>query len=359
MAKRGKEIPKFLILLRILDVIETHQGINAGKILQILTDEGFLNSNVEVKTNRRLVNYYLKELEDWGFIQRKGNGRAIKWFPKKRLFNHRCYLNDELKTVLMLLLLGADELVKVTLSGELQGLLQNLSFEKHTVEILTSDISIRYLYGVNLSKLLPSTVKIFRAIQAKKYISLLYKGEKIYRKLLPIGFGLRNGKIYMIALNEAGEKRSFALENISNLSILERTYPGKHFPKPGRFLLFGDKPFVFGLQLGNEFLTDPQFLSFHPLIFFQDGNERNGFTVYMVGFDSGYFASRVAVFRFERLLMPTDDIMQIAKEKKLQLLFPNFDLNNRNIHNERYRSFLKKLKQHLENRLKIVADSEE
>ncbi len=354
MGKKSKDVHKFPTLFRILELLLAHDGLNAGRLMQKLIEEGYFNHGADEKTIRRLLNYYLKQLEDWGFIERRGRGRTLKWYLKNGTFRQSCYLTSEQKAILTTLLLSADEFTRNLFDGELREILKKLSFEEHTADAMLSDVNFRYLYGTDFKKLLPLMKKIFEALEGKRFISLLYMGERVYAKLLPLGFAIRNGRLYMVALEEKGEKRYFSLERISNLSLLDRTYPGKKFPSAGKFALFGDKPFVFGMRIDAKLYISPDFLKFHPLVFFNEGDDQKGYTLYMVGFDSDYFATRFMVFVFNEFYPPNGDMLKLAKEKELELLFPELEPDNGELQKERYHSFLRRLRLALRTRLRRV-----
>jgi hypothetical protein len=177
-------------------------------------------------------------------------------------------------------------------------------------------------------------------------------GERVYTKILPIGFAVRNGRLYLVALEERGEKRYFSLERISNLSLLNKTYPGRKYPPAGRFALFGDKPFVFGMRIKAKLYLSEEFLKFHPLVFHHEGTEGD-YTLYMVGFDSDYFASRFAVFVFNEFIPPDGEMLRLADARGLKLLFPDLELDGA-VQSRRYRSFLERLRSALEKRLRRV-----
>ena len=354
MGRKSKDAQKFTVLFRILELLLAYGNLKAGQLMDKLVDEGYFYADADRKTVRRLLNYYLKQLEDWDFIERSGKGRSLRWKLKRSFVRDNCFLTAEQKAILTTIILSADEFAKSAFEGELREILKRLSFEEHTIDALSSDINLRYLYGVDFKKVLPLMKKLFEALERKRFVSLLYRGDRVYAKLLPIGFAVRNGKLYMVALEEKGEKRYFSLERISNLSLLQRGYPGNSFPKPSKFAMFGEKPFVFGMRIDANLYVPDEFLKFHPLVFFHRGEEGKGYEIYMVGFDSDYFAARFMVFVFNSFIAPNGEILKLAKLKQLKMDFPELDLEDLETQTARYNSFLNRLRKSLSLRLKRV-----
>jgi len=353
---KNKSADKFPILFRILELLLAHGELRAGQLLSILKSENFFNPEADDKTVRRLLNYYLSQLEGWGFIKRVNQGRALRWRLAKKIFHDNCYLSPLQKALLAIVLLLAEEVALEPLKGEIENLLRRLSFEESITDHLSRDSAFRYFYGLDFSKLLPTVARILEAIERRRFISLLFKGEKVYRKLLPIGLAIRNGKLYMVALEEQGEKRFFSIDRISTVTLLDGGYAGKNFPRPPAYVTFKEKPFIFSMEIRKNLYMPAELMLFHPLVFHSE-EEEGVRRVYVVGFAGEYFASRFCTFVFDRLLPPDARAIELARSKNLKLRFPDLALEDLETLKGLYGEFLKALEKVLELRLSRVREA--
>ena len=353
--KNKAENKKWAALFRILEILHAYNNLNAGRIFEILSNEGYLPSNGASPSARRSLNNYLKELEEFGFIEKRGRGRNVRWHIKRSFIRDGCFLLPQQKAVLILLLLTAEEVLLRNLEEDLKLILSRFWGNGEVFSHLSRDINSKYLYAVNFKNLLPVLGKIIEAIEGRRYVSILFKEEKVYRKLLPTGLGIRNGKIYFIALLENGEERTFALENIASLSVRGETYGGDHYPRPNNYLLYGEKPFVFGIYVGKDLRISKGVINFHPFVFHRTFSP-SGETVekiYLVGFDSQYFAKNFLPYLYDPI-PPNEEMLLIARRKGIDKAYPGLKLDDINHHQKTFRNFLKKARNELASRLKRV-----
>ena len=354
--RKGKaESRKWAALFRILEILHAYDNLNAGRIFEILSNEGYLPSNGATPSARRSLNNYLKELEELGFIEKRGKGRNVRWHIKRRFIRDGCFLLPQQKAVLILLLLTAEEVLLRNLGEDLRLILSRLCGNGSIFPHLSRDTNFKYLYAVDFKNLLSILGRIIEAIEERRYVSILFKGEKVYRKLLPTGLGIRNGKIYFIALLESGEERTFGVENIATISPRNETYAGDHYPRPGGYLLYGEKPFVFGIYAGKDVRIPKGVINFHPLVFHHTFSPSGEVVdkLYLVGFDSQYFAKHFIPYLYDPI-PPNEEMLSIARKRELDKLYPGLNLDDIAYHRRAFRSFLKKARNELVARLKRV-----
>jgi hypothetical protein len=225
------------------------------------------------------------------------------------------------------------------------------------VKTLGRDLHTKYLYGVSPSHQLQKLSKILNAINGKQYIYIERKNDS--RKLLPVGVALRKGKLYLTAIDKDGKRKTFALERITNVTVLDKVYGGKHFPEGGFYATFDDreKAFIFGIELNKEIPLGEEHLEFSPLVFHHEIENGTLKRLYLVGFTGEYFASRFALFIYGKLIPPNAEMLELARKKRLNNLFPNLELGNAEENLERYTLFVKNLEKQLSKRLELVRQS--
>jgi len=318
-----KEKNKIGILLRILEIFDAYQEISAGRILEILTAEGYFPTEKKVSAKRRLLNYYLSELEQLGYIELKGRGRAARWVLKKSFIKDECFLIENQKTLMLLGLLFSDEPFLNSTLPDWKRLMAKLEIGPTLLSHISLDIGIKNLWGLNFGRCLPIISKVVEAIRERSYISVLFKDEKKYQNFLPVGLGARQGFLYIIALEETGTRRFIPIQNISYITLKKKQYKGKKFPYLQPYLCFpNEQPFIFGLELQVP-VEQPKNISFTKLIFHT--HYENGILkrVYMVGFTGDYFANRFLPFLSYRLIPPNEEMLYIALRKEIDKKISN------------------------------------
>ena len=352
MKKRNK-ISKTVLLLRILEIFKHYQKVKIGRILEILTSEGLISLN---SNSRRLINYYLSELEDIGLIKRNGKGRGTFWEVNNTiLLKNQCNLDYYQKAFLVLTFLFSEAIVFEFLRDDLKELLNFLGFKKNLLSFLAYDVQIKYLYLNRFNKYIQNLATVIKAIEEEKYLSLLFNKEIVFKRVLPTGIGIRNGKLYLIGFEEKGQYRTYSFEKISQITIRNEKYLGKRYPLPGNFLTFSEKSFVFGLKIEKPLEVWYGEYIFHPLAF-KYLREDNSITVYMVGFTSRYFASRFMIHTSNTLIPPNEEMLNSARKQKLDLKYPDLPLKDLNENLKRFGEFLDYLESEMEDRLKRVKE---
>jgi hypothetical protein len=354
MAK-GKDPKKLRMLLRILDIFHAYGEINAGRILKILDAEGFFSADKKEDSKRRLLNYYLSELEALGYIGLKGEGRGARWYLKKNIFKDGCFLLDEQKALFVLSILNSEDLFFNSTFEELANLMSKLSLSPKLLGHLSLDPHVRYFWGVNVQKILPIVSKIILALEGQRYISALFKGEKVYHSLLPISLGMRRGRVYLVAIEgKTGKRKVLPLEKIDQISLKDNRYKGKHFPSASPFLtLPNEEVFIFGMELNKKIPYNTDLLSFSRLIFHYEIEGDILRKIYMVGFTGEYFASRFVLFLNRNLIPPSVEIIRIAKKKKVDKLFPGLS-SSVEVNRERFDKFLERMHRFIEEKSAIL-----
>jgi predicted DNA-binding transcriptional regulator YafY len=195
---------KFLVLLRILEIFQSYKTLKIGKLISILKDDGLLNGSEQ--SIRRVINYYLQELQEFGYIEKRGKGRGTHWILKKSTWDRQCFLLPHQKALIILLLLTTEDIFIELLKDDIENLLIRCDFKKAFLDYIAKDIHIKYFYGIHPEHVLSILSKIVLAIENENYINLTYKKTKNFERVLPIGLGMRRGKIYLIAYEEQGEK---------------------------------------------------------------------------------------------------------------------------------------------------------
>ena len=359
MEKRVKNksgVPKFKVLFRILEILHSYKSAKAGNIQRILDGEGLLPSKNR-HSARRLLNYYLKELEELGFVEREGGGRNTSWLLKRPFIPNKCRLLPHQKGLVLLLLLLGEELFLKTLGGELESIAARLGLNPEMLPTLRRDITFKYLYGVDIEPHLTVLGRIVEAIECNCYVQVLLAGKRErFLKLLPLGIGLRNGRVYLFALR--GERRIYIpLDRIKNISLLtwEKVEgKGAEVP-PGRYLLCPkEKPFIFGVKPKGSGWGRDRDLSFHPLVFHSETDPKGNRLLYLVGFTGDYFASRFLPHLGEPL-SPDRRMLAIARKKGVKDLFPPMPLGDLSYHRNLYGDFLKRVREQLADRLDGVS----
>jgi len=337
---------KIDVLFRILEIFQAYKEVNAGKILEILSAEGYFGDEKKETAKRRLLNYYLSELESLGYIELVGRGRAAKWILKKDFIQDSCFLVDDQKALILLgLLLSEDPFLRSTLY-DWEKLFLKFELDPALAERLSHDTAVRNLWGINASKLLPLISRIAEAIRTKSYLEVKFKDGREAR-CLPLGIGSRAGFLYLVALDETGNRVYHKLEKLDAVSIKEQRYKGKKYPYLYPYLcLPGEKAFVFGLEL-NERVEEPSLLSFSRLVFHQEFEGNLLRKVFLVGFTGEYFASRFLPFAAYRILPPTPEIVRLAVRREVDKRFSDIPTDaEENL--VRFRSFVANLKRRLE-----------
>jgi predicted DNA-binding transcriptional regulator YafY len=347
---------KIQVILRILELFSTYKELSAGRILSKLVSEGYMKPS-----SRRLLNYYLEELQRLGIIELKGKGRGAKWHLKKESSGSTCNLDKEQKALIALGVLSMPDFLVESLRSELETLFEKVGLSKEMLAALGLDIHVKYLYGLAVQGHLGKLANILEAIKNKKFVTVVYdkgKGEEV-RTLLPIGVALRRGKIYMTAVDRDGKRKIFALERIKGIVEREKRYGGRHYPRPDYYLtLDEEKAFVFGMELDKKLPLTEKELSFSPLVFYHkiENGERLK-KIYLVGFTGRYFASRFIPFLYGKLLYPDEHILSIARRKKLNNFFPSLELSDPEENQKRFYNFMKTLKEILVQRQTILEKS--
>ncbi len=352
--KRKKEKGKIGVLFRILEIFQAYKEINAGRILEILTSEGYFSEEKKETAKRRLLNYYLTELENLGYIELKGRGRAARWVLKKNLIKDDCFLIEDQKALMMLGILLSEDLFIRSTANDWKKLMVKFEVEPELLDRLSLDIAVKNLWGLNFGKYLPTVSKIIEAIRQKKYITVLFKNEATYRKLLPLGLGARKGYLYLVAVEETGNRRYIPVENITYISLKDQHYKGKKFPYLYPYLCFpGEKAFVFGMEVGER-VENPKNLAFSNLVFYHEMEGNLLKKVYMVGFTGDYFAGRFIPLASYRLLPPNEEILRVAVKKEVDKRFSDISTDPAENMN-RFKQFLLSLKKILEQKSSSVS----
>jgi hypothetical protein len=286
--------------------------------------------------------------------KRQSKGRRTHWILKKSPWDRQCFLLPHQKALIILLLLTTEDIFIELLKDDIENILIRCDFKKAFLDYIAKDIHIKYFYGIHPEHVLSILSKIVLAIENENYINLTYKKTKNFERVLPIGLGMRRGKIYLIAYEEQGEKRTIALENITSITILNLKYSGSKFPKPEKFLTFVEKPFVFGLILNKDTNLDSNILTFHPLIFKAEVENNIIREIYLVGFDGDYFAKRFLNFPFENFIPPDAKLLILAKKKRLDKQFPQLVLDDLNENLKRFENFVENLREVLKEKYQNV-----
>ena len=353
MEKR-KEKGKIGVLFRILEIFQAYKEISAGRILEILVSEGYFSENKKDSAKRRLLNYYLSELERLGYIELIGRGRAAKWVLKRNLIKDDCFLIEDQKALMLLGILLSEDIFVRSTAEDLKKLLTKFDIETDLLKHLSGDIGVKNLWGLNFEKFLPLISKILEAIRRKSYISVLFKNENNYRKFLPIGLGARAGFLYLIALEETGDRRYLPLETISYVAIKEQKYKGKKYPYFYPYMCFPhEKAFVFGLEI-NERLEVAKNVVFSNLIFHYELEGELLRKVYLIGFTGDYFAGKFVQFAAYKILPPDEEMLKVAARKEVDKKFSTLSTDLKENRN-RFTQFLRGLKKALDEKSMRVA----
>jgi len=339
-------------IIRILELFAAYKELSAGKILEKLVSEGYMRP-----TSRRLLNYYLEELEKLNIVELKGKGRGARWSLKKSFLADGCKLEEEQKALIYLALLSLPDFMGKDLEEEISNLFQNLGYPTHLVKTMGRDIHAKYLWGVAATKQLGKLARIINAISEKKYLNIVYEKRKNeIRKLLPVGVMLRKGKLYLTAIDKDGKRKTFALERILTLTVLDKNYAGKHYPEHPFYASFDDreKAFVFGVEVNKPLPAKEEHMGFSPLIFHREIEEGVIKKIYLVGFTGDYFASRFMLFVYGKLIPPDREMLELARKKRLNLRFPTLELAYPEENLARFKQFVKNLEEHLTKRVQFV-----
>jgi DNA-binding transcriptional ArsR family regulator len=343
---------KVAAVIRILELFNTYGELSAGKILEKLSSEGLVKPS-----SRRLLNYYLEELEKLGLVELKGKGRGARWVLKKR--PAPCNIDGFQKALIYLAVASLPDFMLKDLRDEIRTLFRNLGCGEHLADAVGVDPHLRYLWGVAPRQQLGKLSQILKAIGEKRFLSVIYeKRQNELRKILPVGVYLRRGKLYLTAVDHLGTRKTFAVEKILKISPSEKTYGGKHYPKHPFYAHFEEreKPFLFGLEVNKKLPLREEFAAFSPLIFHAETEGEVVKKVFLVGFTGDYFASRFLPFVYGRLIPPSDEVIELARRKKVGETFPSLPLTEEE-NLSRFKEFLKTLGAHLRRRLDAVGQT--
>ena len=358
--QKSSEYGKFKVLFRILELLHHYENLQAGQILQKLVDDGLLSTAEKGNSVRRLLNYYLKELEYLGFIEKRGRGRNTTWKIKRRFIYDNCALLPHQKGLLLLLILIGEETLLKGLNGEVINLVKRLGLDPQLLYALKRDICFKYIKAMDTTSILHLLGKIAEALQEGCYIQVFLKGEdELPFKLKPLGLGIRGGKLYLVAEEvspyQGNGTKFLPLDRIQNISLLRwEKFTKQRGAADSLYMLGnGEKPFIFGLQPDDTAGETVGESSFHPFIFHVENKESGKPVFYLIGFNSNYFATCFLPHLGEPVA-PHWEMLKIARQKGISKLFPKIPLEDLTYHRKLYIDFLKLLRQQLTMRLNSV-----
>jgi len=347
----------FLRRLRLVQILHSYKSVKAGHIYNLLRSEGLLEGGGS--NARRVLNYDLSLLQELGIIELEGKGNAARWRLKREIFPQSVALLPHQKGILLLLLLLAEEAFLKNLGGEITNILSRLGLSAESIKALERDTNFKYLYAVDAASLLPLLGRIVQALENKSPVQILLKGKgESFLKLRPLGVGVRDGRIYLVAL-EGNKKRCIPLDRIENISLLtweEVDGKGESISSGDYTLGRGEKPFILGLKTEGGSWTRWGSISFHPFVFHSTSDDTGKRILYLVGFDSDYFASRFLPHLGEPLA-PSEGMLKIARQKGSGNLCCPMPLEALSYHRSLYSDFLKRLRRQLSKRIKAVENA--
>ena len=354
------EVSRLTLFIEIVSfLLRKGDFVTTTEIHEFLYREGILKDNSPGSSERRKLNRMLELLEHEDYIKSKHinpKGRVPQeWKINKKALPYLTSLSEEeLVSLLTLMAFIPENYKKLSIFEPLLGLISRLSEEIDEEKKKRIENSFPYE-----SQFLERFVKfddrnlkqIHDAILNGKALIVSYKGSDCF-KMFPIKIFMYNGILYVGAINNRNEYRTYYLAGLKIIGELNETisqYFRKKYEK-ATFTLEEEKPFLLGIRVyakeGMKYFKEPVIF---PTQFFLKQEGKN-YLVYLVGYTGSRFTSRFLVEEIIEIIPPTNKIIAKAKELKVKETFPMLTFSLRE-NRKRFKLFVEELGEFLNQRL--------
>ncbi|TCK02487.1 WYL domain-containing protein [Phorcysia thermohydrogeniphila] len=361
------EVIRFKLAVEILNfLLQKGDFVSTPEIQKHLFSLGLLESVSPAGKDRRKLNRLLSFLESTGYIESERadlRGRKPqRWRVNEKALPYLVSISDEEMVSLLTFATFVPETYRnlpifspflellCRLSKRLDGSKKELIEDSFVYETQFLEKFVSFDQEV--------LIQVHRAIIENRALRVKYKGSEVF-KIFPLKIFVYNGVLYVGALKEDKEDKSYRTYYLAGLKVLEELNEtlSKFYRKQFRNITFGmkdEEPFLFGMRValkgGMDYFSEPQVFSTQ--FFFK--KEKESYLIYLVGFLGSRFTSRFLVEEVLEIIPPSQDMIAMAKERKLKEKYSNLSFSleeNRkkfSLFVEELRYFLKQRKRALE-----------
>jgi hypothetical protein len=356
----NSEVSRLTLFIEIVNfLLRRGDFVTTTEIHEFLYRKGILKDNSPGNSERRRLNRTLEFLEQEGYIESKHinlKGRVPQeWKINKKALPYLTSLSEEeLVSLLTLMAFIPESYKKLSIFKPLLGLISRLSEEidEEKKKRIESSFSYEFQFLEKFVVFDDRNLKqIHNAILSGKALIVSYKGSECF-KMFPIKIFVYNGVLYVGAINNRNEYRTYYLAGLKIIEELDESisqYLRKKYEK-ATFTLEEEKPFLLGIRVyakeGMKYFEEP--VIFPTQFFFKQEGE--SYLVYLVGYTGSRFTSRFLVEEIIEIIPPTSEIIAKAKELRVKEKFPVVTFSLRE-NRRRFKLFIEELEEFLNQRL--------
>ena len=357
---------KVNLIVEILKVLSEKGGkfITTTEIFKELVKGGVLNgSSGKERAERKRLQRALSDLLEGGYVERrffrtKGK-RPDEWRINLKAFPYFVsYSEEELISLFTLISFVPRkyreiEVLKPALRA-VERLGRSLDPEKR--EIAKESFDYLPIPVERFAFISNGTLQmIFKAIVEKRGLIISYAGYQ--KEIFPIKLFTYNGVFYLSSIDlKTKQHRSLLVQKMKALSFKDVELPDYYRQKfKDVFFPFDRDPFILKVRLPADYYRDvrPEHgILLYPTQFnyrlFEDEVE-----VLLVGYPSYRFVSWIVLDELLSISPPSEEDVEIAKEKRIKREFPQLSYSLR-VNRERFKAFKKELKRFFDVRSSLL-----
>ncbi|GEM_PF-921474 len=336
--------------------------VSTPEIQKYLCSLGLLESSSPTSKERRKLNRLLSALESLGYVESersfpKGR-RPQRWRVNERALPYLVSISDEELVSLLTFVSFIPETYKaLPVFSPFLGLVCRLSrrLDEEKKELIENSFVYEPQF---VERFIPVDQKLLlqlhRAIIEGRALRVKYKNSPAF-KLFPLKIFVYSGLMYLGALSEDKVYRTYHLAGLKVLEGLNERLPAFYRKKYEKttFYLEDEKPFLFGVRVPLKGALDyfSEVRLFSTQFFLK--REEEGYLVYLVGFLGSRFTSRFLVEEVVEIVPPSEEIVKVAKEKRLKEFYPGLSYGLKE-NKRRFSAFVEELRHFLSQRKSAV-----
>ena len=344
------EVRRFSICMEIIKfLLQKNDFVSTTGIQEALYRKGILKDNYPEGSERRKLNRALEFLEQEDYIESRypvAKGRKPQeWRVNLKNLPYLVSLTEEeLISLLTLMAFVPENYKKLEVFEPLKDLIARLGkgIDSSKREIIENSFSyenqfLEKFLRLDNKNLLP----VHQAILNRNSLIVKYKGSNPF-ELFPIKIFVYNGILYLGAINEEKEFRTYHLAGIKIIDFGKKQVPKYLYRKYKNtaFAMEHEKPFIFGIKVS---LKDSLLYFKNPTIFptqFFIQTEKEYYLIYLVGYTGSRFTSRFLVEEIIEIIPPQNEMIEKAKSGKLKEIHPGLSFGIKE-NQKRFKTFIR------------------